>query len=333
MPDFFEKLWRHEQERAIVLPDTGERTASAVEAMFTQNERADRVAEMQARMQIMASESPLAVNNLNSRIDSAGFTTYGGIVRNDVSVGVDAYYLDPSNYHPVMDAVAAQQQSADADTARWFDPWGAYLPNSGIYGPPTMSEPFWSNSRQLQLEPQTAVEVVEEPSRSVLKREPVDVENLNLDDPRQRLATDAEALLGYTPLREELRTPGTLKRALAKLEMEILDWDSVTAYKKQMAAHYETAGKMRQPTWRLTNLKEYKKPVPEYVLQKAVEIKKVLPEAEFYVEQLAVDPFLIVTLAPLVDFASVDWTVNRAMDPEMSAYVEVWSEPKFEATM
>jgi len=319
MLGFFETLWKDEQERARALLNTGVGSAAReVQAMVAaQNEREDRILEMRARMQfsaVMAGNPPLALNNLNSRSEPAGMTTYGGIVRND---------------YP-MDAVAAQQQSVDA---AMFDPWGAYLPSFGNYGPPEVSEAFWAASRRLQLGPQPGVEVVEEPSHAMLQRTPVDVENLDLNDPRQKLATDAEALLGYTPLREELRTPGTLKRVLAKLEMEILDLESVTAYKKQMAAHYETAGKMAQPTWRLTELKEYKKPVPEFVLQKAVEIKKLLPEAEFYVEQLAVDPFLIVSLAPLVDFASTNWTLDRDMDPEMSAYVEVWSEPKFEATM
>jgi hypothetical protein len=317
MPKFFETLWRQEQERVHALPNTGSATANGVEAMLAeQSERADRVAEMQARIQLMASNPPLAFNNLNSR--------------SDYSVGVDPAYLDPSSYHPAMDSVAAQQQSVDA---AMFDPWGAYLPSFGNYGPPEVSEAFWAASRRLQLGPQPGVAVVEEPSRAMLQRTTVDVENLNLDDPRQKLATDAEALLGYTPLREELRTPGTLKRVLAQLEMEVLDRDSVVAYKKQMAAHYETAGKMVQPTWRLTTLKEYKKPVPEFVLQKAVEIKKLLPEAEFYVEELAVDPFLIVSLTPLSDFVLGVQTLNRSMDEEMSAYVEVWSEPKFEATM
>lgn len=258
-----------------------------------QAERADQIAEMQARMQIQASDPPLMFHGIN--------------VRSDDSVGTD--------------------------TVR-FDLMGSYRIDS--FGPysPSMGEPIWSNARQLQVKPQSAVAVVEEPSRSMLQRAQVDVQDLDLNDPRQKLATDAEALLGYTPLREELRTPGRLKRALAQLEMEILDWKSVTAYKKQMAAHYETAGKMREPTWRLTKLKEYKYPVPEFVLQKAVEIKKLLPEAEFYVEQLAVDPFLIVSLAPLNDFVSIDFSLKRiGMDPETSAYVEVWSEPKFEATM
>jgi hypothetical protein len=84
------------------------------------------------------------------------------------------------------------------------------------------------------------------------------------------------------------------------------------------------------PTWRLMKLRSYTAPVPEFVLQKAIEIKRELPEAEFYVDQLAIDPFLIVSLVDLAD-----WSTNkdRKLDPETAAYVEVWSEPKFEATM
>jgi hypothetical protein len=181
--------------------------------------------------------------------------------------------------------------------------------------------------------PKKKMTVVEAPSREMLERVPVNVENLDLTDPRQKLATEAEALLGYTPLRTELRTPGTLKRALAKLEITVLEEKSVFAYKGQMAEHYRTTGKMPDPTWRLIALKDYKQPVPEYVLQKAVEIKRELPEAMFYVEQLAIDPFLIVTLEPLQDFMTHIHTLDRVLDPETAAYVEVWSEPKFEATM
>jgi hypothetical protein len=53
----------------------------------------------------------------------------------------------------------------------------------------------------------------------------------------------------------------------------------------------------------------------------------------FYVEQLAIDPFLIVTLTPLQDFMTFSRTLTRELDPETAAYVEAWSEPKFEATM
>lgn len=172
--------------------------------------------------------------------------------------------------------------------------------------------------------------IVEEPSRSMLKRVTVEVEELDLADPRQKLASEAEALLGYQPLRRELRAPGTLRRALAKLEITVFDEASVNRYKEQMADHYRTNNKMLAPTWRLTKLREYKQPVPEFVLQKAIEIKRELPEAEFYIDQLAVDPFLIVSLVEIADHAI---NCERELDSETAAYVEVWAEPKFEATM
>ena len=178
-----------------------------------------------------------------------------------------------------------------------------------------------------------SLKVVDEPSRDMLRRVPVEVQDMDLTDPRQKLVAEAEALLGYTPLRQELRTPGTLKRVLAKLEISVLEEKGVLAYKKQMVEHYSTSGKMFDPTWRITPLKDYRQQVPEFALQKAIEIKRELPEAMFYVEQLAIDPFLIVTLNPLQDFASPWNTLKRALDPETAVYVEAWSEPKFEATM
>jgi hypothetical protein len=174
---------------------------------------------------------------------------------------------------------------------------------------------------------------VEEPPREMLKRISVEVPEVDLGDARQKLAVEAEVLLGYTPLRQELRAPGALRRALAKLEIAILEEESVNQYKKQMVEHYQTTGKMPMPTWRLTPLKNYAQPVPEFVLAKAVSIKRELPEAEFIIEQLAVDPFLIVSLVPLQDFTSGAFTLQRMLDPERAAYVEAWAEPKFEASL
>ncbi len=67
--------------------------------------------------------------------------------------------------------------------------------------------------------------------------------------------------------------------------------------------------------WERLPLAEYQEEVPLYVLQKAVEIKKQLPAAEFYVEQRAEDPFLIVTCG------------------EREEYIEAWREPRFEASV
>ena len=172
--------------------------------------------------------------------------------------------------------------------------------------------------------------VVEEPSRELLKRVAVAVDDAEPMDEERKLAIETESLLGYLPLRQALKAPGLLKRALAKLEIEILDQPSVNAYKAQMVEHYRTTNKMLAPTWRLTPLANYRQEVPKFALRKAVALKRELPEAEFYIDQLAIDPFLIVSLTELPDGAV---NYERQLDAETAAYVEVWSEPKFEAEM
>jgi hypothetical protein len=169
---------------------------------------------------------------------------------------------------------------------------------------------------------------VDAPSRESLRRVPV--ETIDLQGETAQLAADAEALLGYAPLRAHLKAPSLLRRVLAELDVEIFDQSTVDAYKAQMVAHYETHGKMVMPTWRLKPLRGMTDEVPMFALRKAVEIKRRLPQAEFYVDQLAVDPFLIVSLAPLRD--SVVNVTSRNLDPEIAAYIEVWDEPGFEAS-
>jgi hypothetical protein len=66
------------------------------------------------------------------------------------------------------------------------------------------------------------------------------------------------------------------------------------------------------PSWERVPLPQYQEDVPFHVLEKAVAIKKLMPSAEFYVEQRAKDPFLIVKCG------------------EEEYYVEVWQEPRFE---
>ena len=172
-------------------------------------------------------------------------------------------------------------------------------------------------------------EKVAAPSRSMLKRVPVVLEDIDLKAEDAQLAADAEALLGYTPLRVHVGAPGRLRRALAKLEIDILDEKSVDKYKRQMVEHYRTHQKMSDPTWRLRPLRGCLDQVPKFALRKAVTIKRELPEAEFYVDQLAVDPFLLVALRPITDH----WhnVKSRDLEPEMQAYIEVWDEPGFES--
>jgi hypothetical protein len=69
------------------------------------------------------------------------------------------------------------------------------------------------------------------------------------------------------------------------------------------------------PRWERVSLAGYEEEVPLYVLRKAVDIKKRLPGAEFYIEQQAKDPFLIVKCGA------------------EEYYIEVWREPRFEASV
>jgi len=169
---------------------------------------------------------------------------------------------------------------------------------------------------------------VDAPSKGLLVRIAVKV-TLG-KGPDAPLAVEAEDLLGYTPLAERVGASSALRRALASLGIEILDQVSVDKYKACMVSHYESHQKMAMPTWRLHKLEDYAMPVPQFVLRKAVEIKKALPACRFYVDQLAVDPFLIVSMDALKDpFHNVP---SRCLDDD-SAYIEVWEEPKFEASL
>jgi hypothetical protein len=169
---------------------------------------------------------------------------------------------------------------------------------------------------------------VDAPSKGLLVRTTVKV-TLG-KGPDAPLAVEAEDLLGYTPLAERVGASSALRRTLAALDIEILDQASVDKYKAQMVGHYESYQKMQMPTWRLHKLEDYAMPIPQFVLRKAVDIKKALPMVRFYVDQLAVDPFLIVSMDALKDpFYN---TTSRCLDDD-SAYIEVWDEPKFEASL
>ena len=69
--------------------------------------------------------------------------------------------------------------------------------------------------------------------------------------------------------------------------------------------------------WQKTKLSVYRGEIPEFVLRKAIQIKKATPGfLEFFVEHIGKeDPFLIV----------------RFLEKEY--YVEVWDEPKFESQL
>jgi uncharacterized integral membrane protein len=74
---------------------------------------------------------------------------------------------------------------------------------------------------------------------------------------------------------------------------------------------------IRRRGWTRTSLRRYAKPVPEFALQTALDIREQCPYAKFYVVELeeTPDPFLAVTVE----------------GAEGLVYVEVWNEPAFNA--
>lgn len=146
------------------------------------------------------------------------------------------------------------------------------------------------------------------------------------EDELQELAARAKAKLGYTLLHTAVNGSIELARTLRRLHIRAFKPELVEAYKK--AKQLEQRRKLRAEgspnyvvsnlVWNMTNLDDYAKPVPEFVLRKALQIKDELPNATFAVDELSQrapdpDPFLIVSLA------------------KERFYIEVWEEPKFEA--
>lgn len=66
--------------------------------------------------------------------------------------------------------------------------------------------------------------------------------------------------------------------------------------------------------WTNTEIKHYQQPIPEFVLNKALQIKEKVPNAQFFIEHLEekYDPFL------------------KVKHGNLDLYIEVWDEPKFE---
>jgi hypothetical protein len=131
------------------------------------------------------------------------------------------------------------------------------------------------------------------------------------------LAAEASKLLGYHVLLKEIHKP--LLQLLSKLEIEILDKDKVKTYQAQivnkLGRNFSDEDEDADDYyWEKASLSGYNQPIPEFVLAKAVEIKKANSSVEFQVEYLekVADPFLIAVLA------------------HESYYLEVWDEPKFE---
>jgi hypothetical protein len=158
------------------------------------------------------------------------------------------------------------------------------------------------------------------------------------------LARQAEEILGYGVLSRNFVTTAieltTLQTALKELDIDVMVPGDVQHYQKerqieQTKANFEvwlkdfmssgTAGRYNRfdgPAWVEEKIAEYKQPIPEFVLAKAVQIKQRVPDCEIYVEYLSdhPDPFLIIAIPE-----------GRPYYPAKERYhVEVWAEPKFE---
>lgn len=177
-----------------------------------------------------------------------------------------------------------------------------------------------------------------------------------LDGVMVELAEQAKELLGYDVL--EKHTKGVarsaqaelteIQQALLDLDIEILNPMDVLRYQEEIWLERtaelckewlaEQTGQVqsgrrerinswdgfRGPSWTSEEIRDYSKPIPEFVLAKAVQIKQRLPECQLKVYWLEnhPDPFLAVM------------TQTEAYHtPKELYWVEVWDEPKFEGRL
>lgn len=164
------------------------------------------------------------------------------------------------------------------------------------------------------------------------------------------LAGEAEQVLGYSVLRQSLSAPieaPRLATALATLGIDILNKQDVLAYMRErlcdrtlelfdewQKAAPEAIGawgygaSFGGPSWEATPIDRYKEAIPEFVVNKAVQIKRAVPEAEIFIRHLTEDkdPFLEVTLGKATDY-------DADRNGSERYFVEVWEEPKFEGRL
>jgi len=155
------------------------------------------------------------------------------------------------------------------------------------------------------------------------------------DEPCVGLAEEAKQVLGYDILKTAIEKPNErtqLELALAAAGIEVLNPEHVKTYQTEMlkerskilfAEWLKTTdpSSFWGPRWDKTPIEDYKQPIPEFVLNKAIQIKKAVPDVRIYVEHLSEhpDPFLVVAMKHK----------DYSFDGE-THYIEVWAEPKFE---
>lgn len=150
---------------------------------------------------------------------------------------------------------------------------------------------------------------------------------------RQTLAEKASQLLHYGRLAQDERV-GQLAKALGELDIWPLNQSDVEQYMKDMQEEtYREKNRGKSfadvdVAWKTVHISRYEKPIPEFVLRKAVAVKEKLPKADIRVHEL---------IEERLRFGVMN---NRTLDPFLSVefngefyYIEVWDEPKFEAKM
>lgn len=129
----------------------------------------------------------------------------------------------------------------------------------------------------------------------------------------KQLARDAMVILDYDDLADQvLDSTEKLGDVLRRLDIRPFNFSHVRLYKEQKR---EEANKEKNAYqyWHRTPLKNQKS-VPEFVLRKAIEIKRASPDVKLFVDTLDddPDPFLVAVLG------------------KEYYYVEVWDESEFE---
>lgn len=179
---------------------------------------------------------------------------------------------------------------------------------------------------------------------TAIKRESAPAPSLN--DESIALGQKAEEVLGYSALKKansacvetaELQ----LAHGLKVIGVEILNLADVKRYQfehmrdvaKRKFAEWLNSSDLNTfycPAWGLSKISEYREPVPQFVLNKAIQIKEAVPQCDIFIEYLneSPDPFLV---AQIRKEKIYDW--GKCHEVVESYYVEVWDEPKFESTL
>jgi len=159
------------------------------------------------------------------------------------------------------------------------------------------------------------------------------------------VAAKAVELLGFTGNLLHYNVAGQLGRVLVKLDIKPFDTNRLAAYKEKKRAEAQknrkeslTRSGMRvAATWVATPISKYKKPIPDFVLSKAVQIKEACPEAQFFVDALTtrVRRRYATYVKPKVSSSTVyDYDPFLVVQLGDERYwIEVWNEPEFESAL